>query len=439
MTLQFYEKVMSAVIDLDEIQKLQPILNIGTIGHVSNGKSSVVKQTSGKRPQQFAEEQVRNITIQLGYANVKIFKCPPCDLYECGSGETKSKSCNECKKPMILARHFSWVDCPGHQSYMSTMVNGTAVMDAALLVIGSDEKIPQPQTAEHLVAVELMQLKHGIIALNKLDLISKSQANQAYIDTKTFVEGTAFEHSPVIPTCANFGFGIQLLAKAICDTIPIPVKNYDLPPKMIVIRSFDVSKSGEPGCCVKGGIAGGSIIQGIMRVGQQIEIRPGLIFQRPNQETGENEFLYRPLKTTIVSLLSEKTSLQMAIHGGLIGIGTKLDPALTKQNRLVGQVIGLDLPDVYDELKLKYKLIKTFNTEKPFLKEEQLLLNVQSSEILSTVMIVNVKSKFIIVKLSKPVCVGINDKVSVSKIVDRDWRLAGFAKIERGKPVTRLD
>jgi translation initiation factor 2 subunit 3 len=427
------------VVDLDEIQKLQPILNIGTIGHVSNGKSTIVKQTSGKRPQQFAEEQIRNITIQLGYANVKIYKCEKCENHECVPSETKLKNCDKCKIGMKLIRHFSWVDCPGHQSYMSTMVNGAAVMDAALIVIAADEHIPQPQTAEHLVAVELMELKHGVVALNKLDLITKDQAKEAYKTTLAFLKDTSFENSAVIPVCANYGFNINLIAKAICETIPIPVKNYNLSPRMIVIRSFDVSKSGESAVSVKGGVAGGSIMQGIMRVGQKIEIRPGLIYQRPNAETGETEFLYKPLQTTIVSLLSEKTSLQMAIPGGLIGVGTKLDPALTKQNRLVGQVIGLDLPDVYDELKLKYKLIMTFQCDKPFTKGEQLLLNVQSCEISGSIIMVSSKSKYIIVKLSKPVCVDLNDKVSISKNVNQDWRLAGYGKIERGKPVIRLE
>ena len=362
----------------------------------------------------------------------------PFQIEELGIGKYKGFE-TDLDGRFLLSNFIVAHNCPGHQSYMSTMVNGAAVMDAALIVIAADEHIPQPQTAEHLVAVELMELKHGVVALNKLDLITKDQAKEAYKTTLAFLKDTSFENSAVIPVCANYGFNINLIAKAICETIPVPVKNYNLSPRMIVIRSFDVSKSGESAVSVKGGVAGGSIMQGIMRVGQKIEIRPGLIYQRPNAETGETEFLYKPLQTTIVSLLSEKTSLQMAIPGGLIGVGTKLDPALTKQNRLVGQVIGLDLPDVYDELKLKYKLIMTFQCDKPFAKGEQLLLNVQSCEISGSIIMVSSKSKYIIVKLSKPVCVDLNDKVSISKNVNQDWRLAGYGKIERGKPVIRLE
>jgi translation initiation factor 2 subunit 3 len=428
--------------DLLEIQKLQPIMNIGTIGHVSHGKSTIVKQTSGKTPQQFSSEQVRNITIQLGYANVKIFQCVPCDLYQTQPGSVDNFYCTKCCKITELRLHFSYVDSPGHQSYMSTMLNGTAVMDGILLVIGSNEPIPQPQTAEHMIAAELMDIKNGIVVLNKLDLMSKSEAQDAYVSTKKFLKNSKFENSPIIPLCANYGINLDVLAKTICQTFPIPQKNLKISPRMVIIRSFDVSKAGEPAKEVKGGVAGGSLLQGVIRVGQQVEIRPGLIFQQKNPDTGLNEFLYKPVKTIVTSLFSEKTPLQFAIPGGLIGVGTKLDPALTKQNRLVGQIIGLDLPDVYDEIKLKYNLIAAFNNsnESPFKKGDKILLNVHSSEIPSTVAIIPKKQKdIIIVVLSKPVCIDTYEKVSISKAVDGRWRLCGYAVVQQGKPITRLE
>jgi translation initiation factor 2 subunit 3 len=424
--------------DLSEIQKLQPIMNIGTIGHVSHGKSTIVKQTSGKTPQQFSAEQVRNITIQLGYANVKIYQCILCDLYQTQPGSVMTFNCKKCNGNTELRLHFSYVDSPGHQSYMSTMLNGTAVMDGILLVIGSNESIPQPQTAEHLIAAELMDISHGIVVLNKLDLMLKSDAKDAYIKTKEFIKGTKFENSPVVPLCANYGINLDILAKTICQNFPVPQKNLEIPPRMIIIRSFDISKAGAHAYEVKGGVAGGSLLQGVLRVGQQVEIRPGLIFQQLNAETGLNEFVYKPVKTIVTSLLSEKTPLQFAIPGGLIGVGTKLDPALTKQNRLVGQIIGLQLPEVFDELKLKYQLIDKFKTKQPFKVGDHILLNVHSCEIPSNVAIIR-KNNVIIVVLTKPVCIDVNEKVSISKVVDGTWRLCGFAIVNQGKPLKQLE
>lgn len=426
-------------IDLNEVQKLQPIMNIGTLGHVSHGKSTIVKETSGKKPQQFSAEQVRNITMKLGYANCKIFHCSACDIYKCLPGKTMTYTCEKCNtSDTTLRLHFSYVDNPGHESYMSTMLNGTAVMDAALVVIASNEQIPQPQTKEHLLAAELMNLQHAVIALNKLDLIGKVDAKAAYQTTKQFLKGTKFEGKPVIPVCANHGINLDILARHLCE-FPIPQKNLTAPPKMIVIRSFDVSKSGVPAKEVKGGVAGGSILCGILRVGQQIEVRPGLVYQMENAE-GEKEFCYQPLLTTVTSLFSEQTSLSYAIPGGLIGVGTKLDPALTKQNNLVGQMIGLDLPPVYDELMLDFKLIREFTGKTPFKKGESVLVSIQSCEITATVAIIK-KGDKIIVTLNKPLCVDADSglcKASLSKLVNQHWRLCGYANIIRGKPISSL-
>lgn len=429
------ESLQSLGLDLNDIQQLQPIMNIGTIGHVSHGKSTIVKMTSGKRPQQFSTEQVRNITIKLGYANAKIFCCSACDLYEAVPGNTKKHFCSACSKEAELRLHFSYVDSPGHESYMSTMLNGTAVMDAALLVIAANENIPQPQTKEHLIAAELMELSQGIVALNKLDLITKEQAKEAYKASRDFLDGTLFGNAPIVPVCANYAMNMDVLARSFCENFKIPTRDVHSEPRMIVIRSFDVSRSGAPAKEVKGGVAGGSLIKGILRVGCEIEVRPGLIFRERNEDTGNNEFYYKPLKTTVTSLFTERTSLTMAIPGGLIGLGTSLDPALTKQNRLVGQVIGLNLPDVYDELKLKYRLIREYNSKKPFTKSENILVNVHSSEIPAVIISIK-KDKSIIVKLTQPVCVEMQEKVSISKSVNQRWRLCGFATIEKGKPIS---
>lgn len=146
----------------------------GTIGHVAHGKSTLVKAISGVHTVRFKNEMERNITIKLGYANAKIFKCshPDCerpDAYVAyGSSKEDTFPCDRCGGNYELVRHVSFVDCPGHDILMATMLNGAAVMDGAMLLIAANEMCPQPQTSEHLAAVEIMRLKDIIIVQNKV-------------------------------------------------------------------------------------------------------------------------------------------------------------------------------------------------------------------------------------------------------------------------------
>lgn len=130
----------------------------------------------------------------------------------------------------------------------------------------------------------------------------------------------------------------------ILRTIPTPVRDFTSSPKLIVIRSFDVNKPGAEIADLRGGVAGGSILQGVLRLNQEVEIRPGII-----TKDNEGKVRCRPIFSKIVSLLAEKNELKFAVPGGLIGVGTRIDPTLCRADRLVGQVLGAvgDLPAVY--------------------------------------------------------------------------------------------
>merc|ERR1712130_878750 len=147
-----------------EVISRQATINIGTIGHVAHGKSTVVKALSGVHTVRFKNELERNITIKLGYANAKIYKSedPRCQRPVCytSASSTKEDVFKMNGFEYGLVRHVSFVDCPGHDILMATMLNGAAVMDAALLLIAGNESCPQPQTSEHLAAIEIMKLKH---------------------------------------------------------------------------------------------------------------------------------------------------------------------------------------------------------------------------------------------------------------------------------------
>lgn len=237
---------------------------------MAHGKSTVVKAISGVQTVRFKNELERNITIKLGYANAKIYKCADdkCPRPACYKAYGSSKEDNpKCDVPgfedagMKLMRHVSFVDCPGHDILMATMLNGAAVMDGALLLIAANEPCPQPQTSEHLAAVEIMRLEHIIILQNKVDLVTEAAAlNQNEAITR-FIQGTIAEAAPIVPISAQLKYNIDAVCEYVCKKIPVPVRDFVSPPQMIVIRSFDVNKPGSEVDELKGGVAGGSILQ----------------------------------------------------------------------------------------------------------------------------------------------------------------------------------
>lgn len=126
--------------------------------------------------------------------------------------------------------------------------------------------------------------------------------------------------------------------------IPIPVRDFSVSPKLIVIRSFDVNKPGAEVEELKGGVAGGSILNGVLTLGMHVEIRPGII-----SRDADGRIRCKPIFSRIVSLLAEQNQLQFAVPGGLIGVGTMIDPTLCRADKLVGQVLGAPgkLPRIY--------------------------------------------------------------------------------------------
>lgn len=393
-------------------------------------------------------EKVRNITIKLGYANAKIYKCG-CEVPECfksfGSNKEDKPKCDKCNQQMELKRHISFVDCPGHDILMATMLTGAAVMDAALLLIAANMSCPQPQTSEHLAAVEIMQLDRIIILQNKIDLIfdKPNSAQTNYDQIKGFIKGTKAENSPIVPISAQFRHNVDALLYYLVEYIPIPKRNLRTAPQMIVIRSFDVNK---PGCEVselRGGVAGGSIIQGILRIGDEIEVRPGRIMKDP--ETGSLQC--KPILSKVITLFAENNSLLYAIPGGLIAVGTQMDPSLTKGDELVGSVIGYpgQLPDVYEELEIQYYLLRRLvgvrsevdaegdNKVSKIATREVLMINVGSTSCGGKVLATNSKLSTAKIVLLKPVCTRLDEKVAISRKIANNWRLIGWGTIKGGK------
>lgn len=413
---------------------------------MAHGKSTIVKAISGVKTVRFKSELVRNITIKLGYANAKIYRSsgPAPHVYdsrgshfpdeyplEDGSGRT-----------MQLVRHVSFVDCPGHDILMATMLNGAAVMDAALLLIAGNESCPQPQTSEHLAAVEIMQLRNIIILQNKIDLVKEEAARLQYDQIREFVDGTVAGDAPIIPVSAVLKYNIDYLCQHITTRIPVPIRDFTSSPRLIVIRSFDVNKPGEEARNLKGGVAGGSILRGVLRKGDEIEIRPGTLGRDP-----EGNVRCTPIVSRILSLYAEKNDLEYAVPGGLIGVGTQLDPTLTRADRLVGQVLGHKgaLPDVFVDIEVEFYLLKrllgvktedgTRGARVSKLKAgEVLMVNIGSTSTGGTVTAVT-SDKTATLKLTQPVCTQEGEKIALSRRVEKHWRLIGWGTISKGSKI----
>jgi len=311
-------------------------------------------------------------------------------------------------------------------------------MDAALLLIAGNESCPQPQTSEHLAAIEIMKLNHILILQNKIDLIKESQAREQYNQIKDFVSGTIAETAPVVPISAQLKYNIEVICEYVCKRIPIPMRDFTSDARLIVIRSFDVNKPGSEVTDLKGGVAGGSILRGVLRVGQEIEVRPGII-----SKASDGKLTCRPILSRIVSLFAEQNELQFAVPGGLIGVGTKIDPTLCRADRLVGQVLGAvgSLPDIFTEIEISYFLLRRLlgvRTEgdrrgakvQKLTKNEILMVNIGS---LSTGgRVLACKGELAKIALTQPVCTEVKEKIALSRRIDKHWRLIGWGEIRRG-------
>lgn len=427
-----------------EIIQRQATINIGTIGHVAHGKSTVVKAISGVQTVRFKNELERNITIRLGYANAKIYKCE--DPSVPAPGCYKSFGSGKEIRPIIdgkrygLVRHVSFVDCPGHDILMSTMLSGAAVMDAALLLIAGNEPCPQPQTSEHLAAIEIMALSHVIILQNKVDLMKEESALEHEKSIVRFIKGTTADGAPIVPISAQLKINIDAVNELICTRIPVPPRDFTAAPKLIVVRSFDVNKPGSEVDDLKGGVAGGSIVNGVLRLGDEIEIRPGIVHR------SDNKIECHPIRSRVQSLFADENDLKFAVPGGLIGVGSKIDPTLCRADRLVGHVLGYagHLPDIYIELEANYFLLrrllgvktedKKLSKVQKLTKGEVLMVNVGSTT--AGARVTSVKADMAKLLLTTPACTQVGEHIALSRRIEKHWRLIGWGTIKAG---TTLD
>ena len=409
---------------------MQSVVNIGIVGHVDHGKTTLVKSLSGVWTDRHSEEIKRGISIRLGYADIVLRKCPQCPEPD---GYTTKETCEKCGTKTEILRPISFVDSPGHETLMATMLSGAALMDGALLVIAANEQCPQPQTKEHLMALNILGIKNIVIIQNKIDIVTKEKILENYNQIKAFVKGTVAENAPIIPVSAQQNANIDLVIQAIEKYIPTPEHDLEKPPLMFVARSFDINKPGTQPEKLKGGAIGGSLNCGVLRAGDEIELRPGR-----KLETG-GIVKWAPIGTVIVTIHAGNEDVEEAKPGGLIGIGTKLDPSLTKSDALVGQVVGLPgkLPPALNGFVMETKLlprvvgISDESAVEPIRSNEPLMLNIGTATTIGVV--TSARAADAEVKLKRPICADKGAHIAISRRVGARWRLIGSGTLKEFK------
>ena len=400
-----------------------PVVNVGMVGHVDHGKTTLTEALSGVWTDRHSEELRRGVSIRLGYADTIFRKCPSCGTY------TTKEKCPKCGAKAESLRRVSFVDAPGHETLMATMLSGAAIMDGAVLVIAANEPCPQPQTKEHLMGLDIIGVHNIVVAQNKIELIPREKVVENYRQIKRFLEGTKAKGAPIIPISAVHGVNVDKLIQAIEEHIPTPQHDLSKPYRMYVARSFDVNLPGTTPEKLTGGVLGGSLLQGRLKVGDEIEIRPGIRVGKGGRVT------WQPLISEVVSLHAGGRSVKEAKPGGLLGVGTKLDPSFTKADSLVGSVAGKPgtLPPLLESLSLEVHLLeRVVGTMKelevkPLTTGEPLMINVGTATTVGTV--TSAREFKSDVRLKLPVCAEKGARAAISRQIEGRWRLIGYGII----------
>lgn len=389
-----------------ELSELDTI-NIIIAGHIDHGKTTLLQQLSGKWTDTHSEELKRGITIKLGYADTIIYD---------------DKGNLNIDKKGIPKRYVSFIDAPGHEMLMATMLSGAAIVDAAILVVAANEGI-KPQTKEHLLALKVKNIKNIIVVQNKIDLVSQEQAKKNYLDLKNFLKGTMAENSPIIPVSAQQGINISAIYKEILE-IPIPERLEKETPIFLVARSFDINKPGTIPKNLKGTVLGGTLKSGVLKVGDEIEIKPGIVIKEGNT------IIRRPIKTKIRALFKGTHQVQEILPGGSVSIETKLDMSVGKTDSLAGAVASTPgkLPDAISELSIEYTLFDLNGTKMQDLKTtETLMLSVNTSVTIGTVKKLSKNQADLSLKI--PIVPFKGEKVGIARNINNHWRLIGYGEI----------
>jgi translation initiation factor 2 subunit 3 len=397
-------------------------MNIGTLGHIDHGKTSLTRAITHTWTDRHSESLKRNMTIKLGYADAIIRKCPKCEGTAAYTTDETCKVDGSETKPLM---RVSMLDAPGHETLMATAIAGASVIDSILFVIAASEPCPMQQTKEHLMIINLLGVKNVIIVQSKIDIVGREGALKNYNQIKAFIKGSVIEKAPIVPVMTNQGVNIDILLEMIAN-MPKPERDLKSDPIMYVVRSFDVNKPGSDTSKLSGGIIGGAIKRGTFKVGDKIEIRPGGNFAEP----GSKKSVYRNLVTVVTGISNGTDQMESAQPGGLIGLSTEIDPAFSKADSLVGNLVGHEgkLPASVSSIVIKYHSIDRSDVPSQKVKDDEpLLMGIGTATVIGYAR--KVKKDTIEVELRTPVCAEKNVKMAVLRNISQRWRLTGYGVI----------
>ncbi len=405
----------------------QPEVNIGLVGHVDHGKTTLVQALSGSWTDQHSEEMKRGISIRLGYADATFRRCPGLSEPDC---YTVEETCPDGTESEVV-RTVSFVDAPGHETLMATMLSGASIMLGAVLVVSATEEVAQPQTEEHLMALDIIGIENVVIAQNKVDLVEREQAQRNYEQIREFVSGTVAEDAPIVPISAQQEVNIDYLIGAIEEKIPTPERDPGAETRMHVARSFDINRPGTTWENLTGGVIGGSLVSGQLSVGDDLEVRPG----REVEEGGQSS--WQPIETDVRSIQAGGEAVEKAVPGGLLGVGTGLDPSLTKGDALAGQIAGIPgtLPPTWDAFTMDVDLLDRVvgADEGESIDEistgEPLMMTIGTATTVGAV--TSARDGECEVSLKRPVCAPVGAKIAMNRRVGTRWRLIGIGTLKQ--------
>lgn len=275
---------------------------IGTAGHIDHGKSTLVHALTGIDPDRLAEEKRRGMTIELGFAWLRL-----------PSG-----------------REASVVDVPGHERFIRHMLAGSGGVDVALLVVAADEGV-MPQTREHLQILDLLGVSRGVVALTKRDLVDEEWLELARDDVGTTLAGTTLAGAPIISCSATTGVGLDLLRAALDTALDEADKAAEHPdrgrPHLPIDRVFTLAGFGT--------VVTGTLLDGSLAVGQEVELAPG------------------GLRARVRGLQAHKTKLERAQPGGRVAVNLA---GVSTEEVARGDVVALPgaiLPAVRLDVRLR--------------------------------------------------------------------------------------
>ncbi len=398
----------------------QSELNIGTLGHVDHGKTTLTSAITHTWTDTHSESIKRSMTIKLGYADAIVKSCEGSS----GIAYTTEEKCADgsASKPV---RRISLLDAPGHETLMATAIAGSNIIDAALFVISAAEPVPMPQTKEHLMVINALDIRNVIIVQTKVDIVGREKAQKGYDQIRKFIAGSKIENAPIIPVMANRNINVDAVLDEIMK-IKVPSRDTTSDPIMYVARSFDVNKPGTAINKLVGGVIGGSIVRGKFKIGDEIEVRPGI---NTAKDKAKKES-YDSVITTIESLSAGREALDEAIPGGLIAVGTEMDPSFTKADGLVGQIVGKagKLPEPANTINIAYTSLNRDDLPKQgFKPNEPVILGIGTGTVVGY--IGKAKKNKIEINLKHTICVDKSAKISVLRNFSQRWRLSGYGTL----------